>query len=79
MTVIASGVNGVLTPGQGIALSGAGAAEVPLTGVCSSGVCESYGGQCQSTVALKANTPVSLGLSTAGCAAQGGAPPTSSR
>jgi len=62
MAYNASGVEGVLTPCEGITLSVSRSAAVPVTGV-SVRKAEKYGGQPISTVQVDPGTPVSLRLS----------------
>lgn len=76
MGALAAGVNGVLTPGVGVKLTGTGTAQVAVTGVCLTGSCESYGGQCQSEASVRPNVSTTMPLATAACVPQ---PPTSSR
>jgi hypothetical protein len=58
----ASGVTGVYTPGVGVTLTTLQAATIPITGACSSPSCTTYGGQLQDSVAIPANSSISLSL-----------------
>ncbi|MBI4876678.1 MAG: hypothetical protein HY822_18740 [Acidobacteria bacterium] len=57
MAYNAARVTGTLTPGSSIILSAAGAATVPVTGICKTG-CESYGGQSISYIPVSAGGTV---------------------
>ena len=59
MGYINANVTGTLYPGHQIVLTGAGAATVPVTGVCKTG-CESYGGQSISQIPMTGSVTVSL-------------------
>lgn len=58
-----SGVTGVYTPGVGVTLTTVNAASIPVTGACSKASCPTYGGQLQDSVAMAANSTVTLSLS----------------
>jgi hypothetical protein len=80
MAVASARVSGMLTPGQGITLTGAGAANVAVTGVCFGASCETYGAQCQSKVPVNGGGPVNIPLAGSGCGTAGsGSAPTSAR
>jgi hypothetical protein len=58
----ASGVTGVYTPGASVVLTTVNAASIPVTGVCSQSSCPTYGGQIQDSVAMAANSTVTISL-----------------
>jgi hypothetical protein len=74
MSAVAGQVNGTLTPGQSISLTGTAAARVTLTGVCFGTECESYGGQCLSKVSVTASALSTIPITavTNNCAANPG-------
>jgi hypothetical protein len=58
----ASGVTGVFTPSVSVVLTAVNAASIPVTGACSQSSCPAYGGQIQDSVAMAANSTVTLSL-----------------
>lgn len=63
MAVTTAQINGVLTPGSGITLTGVGAALAPVTGICFGTQCESYGGQCISKVQVNPGVGATIPIS----------------
>jgi hypothetical protein len=61
----ASGVSGVYTPGVSVVLTTVNAGTIPVTGACAQATCPTYGGQIQDSIAMAANSTVTLYL-TAG-------------
>ena len=63
-TYNASGVVGVYTPGVSVVLTTTKGASIPVTGICSQTSCGTYGGQIQDSVAMAANSTVTIPLTS---------------